>query len=52
MLRCRVHREGKGAAQHDSQHLSAKIRTNEIQYTWLEGKERGVTDRKHEWKLW
>lgn len=36
--------------QNDSQDLSAKIRTNEIQYTWLEGKERIVTDRRHEWK--
>ncbi len=50
VLWCSVHREGKGAAQHDSQHLSAKIRTNEIQYTWPEGKERNVTDRRHEWK--
>ena len=50
LLWCSVHREGKGAAQHDSEHLSAKIRTNEIQYTWLEGKERGVSDRRHEWK--
>lgn len=50
VLWCSVHREGKRAAQHDSMHLSAKIRTNEIQYTWLEGKERSVTDRRHEWK--
>lgn len=50
LLWCSVHREGNGAAQHDSQHLSAKIRTNEIQYTVLEGKERSVTDRRHEWK--
>lgn len=50
LLWCSVHREGKGAAQHDSQQLSAKIRTNEIQYTWLEGKERSVTDRAREWK--
>lgn len=51
MLWCSVHREGKRAAQNGSKHLSAKIRTNEIQYTWLEGKERIVTDRRHEWKL-
>lgn len=50
VLWCSVHREAKGAAQHDSKHLSAKIRTNEIQYTWLEGKERSVTDGRHEWK--
>ncbi len=50
MLWWSVHREAKGAAQHDSKHLSAKIRTNEIQYTWLEGKERSVTDGRHEWK--
>lgn len=45
-----VQREGKGAAQQDSKHLSAKIRTNEIQFTWLEGKERSVIDRMLEWK--
>lgn len=30
--------------------IVSKIRTNEIQYTWLEGKERSETDRRHEWK--